>query len=79
MGRYEQALPYLESVLLLQQKDSGIRAYKLSWQGSLYQSIGNYDKALSLYKQAIAISDYRKAKSRYAATLNSIASIYCEE
>jgi CHAT domain-containing protein/tetratricopeptide (TPR) repeat protein len=79
MGNYELTIPYLQRVIALQKENVTLPqnyAYELNWEGSVYQSIGNNNKALSFYKQAIAIPDYKHAKQRYANTLSNIASLY---
>jgi CHAT domain-containing protein/tetratricopeptide (TPR) repeat protein len=79
MGNYEQAIPCFQRIAALNKKTPAIpqySAYELNWQGLLYQSVGNYDKALSLYSQALNIPEYAGSKQRYANTLSNIAALY---
>ncbi|MEG4877272.1 tetratricopeptide repeat protein [Microcoleus sp. CZ3-B4] len=53
--------------------------YKLVFLAATYQNLGETEKALSLYRQAIARSDQNQYSTIKAKALNGIAALYREQ
>ena len=81
MGAYEKAMPLFENIVNRKSIDPQKReyyAYELNWQAYLYQLLGNYDKALPLYTQALQVTreTIGEETQRYALILKNVACFY---
>jgi Tetratricopeptide repeat len=58
-GKYEEAIPLAEKLVVLTRRAKGEEdpdtAASLSWQGELYQAIGDYTRAELLLKESLEI------------------------
>ncbi|MFH1146747.1 MAG: tetratricopeptide repeat protein [Pseudomonadota bacterium] len=81
-GRYAEAIPYAERVLVIREKTLGPEhpdtAISLNNLAGLYRSLGDYAKAEPLYKRALAIKEQVLGPEHpdTAQTLNNLSVFY---
>ena len=81
-GRYAEAIPYAEKVLVIKEKSLGPEhpntATSLNNLAFLYNKMGVYDKAEFLYKRALTISEkvLGAEHPETARALNNLATLY---
>ena len=78
LSNYKATTDYHTMALFLAQKNDDLLMVEYSYHGlgTLYELVGDFDKALEYYFQSLAIAEERKSTSGVVITLQNIANTY---
>jgi CHAT domain-containing protein/Tfp pilus assembly protein PilF len=76
-NRYDEALPYFEKVVAMQElKEWGIYAGSLSNAGSCYQRLGQFDRAVVVQQQALTVQERLGKRESLVQMLGEMGNLY---